>query len=144
MLMKTGDSRYGRCIYFASNALARKTEKLAISIWKQVGLSPSHAYLLMIVLEEPGVQPGALSAELHLTPSTITRLIEKLEARKLVIRTVEGKSTSVYPTAKSREMKPLLQQCLDEFYQRCVGLVGKDECSRFVNSINKIADKLQG
>ena len=142
--MKTGDSRYGRCIYFASNALARKTEKLASSIWKRVDLSPSHAYLLMIVLDEPGVQPGALSSELHLTPSTITRLIEKLETRKLVVRTTEGKSTSVYPTAKSREMKPLLQDCVDEFYQSCVGLLGKDECGRFVNSMNKIADKLEG
>lgn len=140
--MKAGDSRYGRCIYFASNALARKTEKLAVASWKKTGLSPSHAYLLMIVLDEPGVQPGALSAELHLSPSTITRLIEKLEARKLVVRTVEGKMTSVYPTAKSREMKPLLQECVDNFYKSCIALLGKDECNRFVTGINKIADKL--
>ncbi len=141
--MKTGHSRYGQCIYFASNALARKTEKLAVSVWKRAGLSPSHAYLLMIVLDEPGVQPGALSAELHLTPSTITRLIEKLEAGKLVVRTAEGKATSVYPTAKSREMKPMLLECVDEFYKSCVALVGKEECIRFVNSINRIGDKLQ-
>ena len=140
--MKAGDSRYGRCIYFASNALARKTEKLAVASWKTTGLSPSHAYLLMIVLDEPGVQPGALSAELHLSPSTITRLIEKLETRKLVVRTVEGKMTSVYPTAKSREMKPLLQECVDNFYKSCIALLGKDECNRFVTGINKIADKL--
>ena len=140
--MKAGDSRYGRCIYFASNALARKTEKLAVASWKKTGLSPSHAYLLMIVLDEPGVQPGALSAELHLSPSTITRLIEKLEARKLVMRSVEGKTTNVYPTAKSREMKTLLQECVDNFYKSCVALLGKDECNRFVTGINKIADKL--
>jgi len=140
--MKAGDSRYGRCIYFASNALARKTEKLAVASWKKTGLSPSHAYLLMIVLDEPGVQPGALSAELHLSPSTITRLIEKLEARKLVMRSVEGKTTNVYPTAKSREMKPLLQECVDNFYKSCIALLGKDECNRFVTGINKIADKL--
>jgi DNA-binding MarR family transcriptional regulator len=141
--MKTGDSRYGRCIYFASNALARKTEKLAMTAWKKADLSPSHAYLLMIVLDEPGVQPGALSAELHLTPSTITRLIEKLESRKLVVRTTEGKMTSVYPTGKSREMKPLLQECVDNFHKSCIALIGKDECSRFVMGVNKIADKLQ-
>jgi len=142
--MKTADSRYGRCIYFASNALARKTEKLALATWKKAGLSPSHAYLLMIVLDEPGVQPGALSAELHLSPSTITRLIEKLETKKLVVRTTEGKLTSVYPTVKSREMKPLLQECVDNFYKSCITLIGKEECGRFVNAVNKIADKLEG
>jgi DNA-binding MarR family transcriptional regulator len=96
----------------------------------------------MIVLEDPGVQPGALSMELHLTPSTITRLIEKLEEKKLVVRTSEGKTTSVYPTAKSKEMKPLLLECVEDFYKNCVTLVGKDECVRFLNSMNKISDKL--
>jgi DNA-binding MarR family transcriptional regulator len=140
--MKTSDSRYGMCMYFASNALARKTEKLAIAAWKKAGISPSHAYLLMIVLEDPGVQPGALSMELHLTPSTITRLIEKLEEKKLVVRNPVGKTTAVYPTAKSKEMRPLLQECVDDFYKSCIALVGKDECARFLNSMNKISDKL--
>ena len=140
--MKTSDSRYGRCLYFSSNALARKTEKLATAVWKKVDLSPSHAYLLMIVLADPGVQPGALSEELHLTPSTITRLIEKLEDKKLAIRTTEGKTTSVYPTAKSKELKPQLQECADEFQKNCITLFGKDESVRFVTSMNKISDKL--
>ena len=142
--MKTSESRYGRCMYFASNTLARKTEKLALAAWKKTGLSPSHAYLLMIVLEEPGIQPGALSLELHLTPSTITRLIEKLEEKKLVIRTAEGKTTFVYPTAKSKEMKPLLQECVHDFYKSCIRLIGKDECVRFVKGLNKVADKITG
>ena len=142
--MRLTDSRYGQCIYFTSNALARKTAKLAVAAWRKAALSPSHAYLLMIVLEEPGVQPGRLSLELHLTPSTITRLIEKLEEKKLVVRTTEGKTTSVYPTVKSKEMRPLLQECVDNFYKSCIALVGKDECTRFVNSINKISDKLTG
>jgi len=131
-------------MYFSSNALARKTEKLATAIWKKVDLSPSHAYLLMIVLADPGAQPGALSEELHLSPSTITRLIEKLEEKKLVIRTTEGKTTSVYPTAKSKEMKNQLQECVEEFHKSCVALVGKEETGRFVNSMNKISDKLPG
>lgn len=129
-------------MYFASNALARKTEKLAIASWKKANLSPSHAYLLMIVLDDPGVQPGALSEELHLTPSTITRLVEKLEDKKLVVRTAEGKTTSVYPTQKSKEMKPLLQECVDDFSRSCMVLVGKDDAARFINSMNKISDKL--
>jgi DNA-binding MarR family transcriptional regulator len=131
-------------MYFSSNALARKTEKLAVAAWKKTDLSPSHAYLLMIVLAEPGVQPGSLSIELHLTPSTITRLIEKLEEKKLVVRTMEGKTTSVYPTAKSKELKPLLQECVEDFYKSCIALVGKNECARFVNSMNKVSDKLAG
>ncbi|MFT3936769.1 MAG: MarR family transcriptional regulator [Chitinophagaceae bacterium] len=141
--MKTSDSRYGMCIYFASNSLARKTEKLASSVWKKVNLSPSHAYLLMIILDEPGIQPSALSTEMHLTPSTITRLLEKLEEKKLVVRTTEGKTTCVYPTPKSKELKSKLQQCTMEFEAQCIELLGEDESAKFISSMNKIADKLQ-
>jgi len=129
-------------MYFASNALARKTEKLAVAVWKKVDLSPSHAYLLMIVLSEPGVQPGALSEELQLTPSTITRLLEKLEEKKLVVRNTEGKTTTVYPTAKSKELKALLQECSDEFQKTCITIFGKEESGRFIKVMNKISDKI--
>jgi len=51
--MKTTESKYCKCLYFTTNALARKVEKLAIEAWKPVNLSPSHAYLLMMAIEHP-------------------------------------------------------------------------------------------
>src|SRR5215207_9703157 len=110
--MKTSESKYCRCLYFTANALARKVEKLAQESWQKVDLSPSHAYLLMVVLEEPGVQPSFLSDHLQLQPSTVTRLIEKLEERKLVVRTAAGKITNVYPTPKAKTLYPKLRACL--------------------------------
>jgi len=140
--MKLADSKYNKCLYFSSNALARKTEKLAIDSWKPVNLSPSHAYLLMIVLEEPGVQPGFLSEQLQLTPSTITRLIEKLEEKKLVVRTMEGKITNVYPTPKAKDLYPQMEDCVAAFTERYLQIVGEAESNRLVQTMNKIADKL--
>ena len=104
-------------MYFSSNALARKMEKLANESWKKVDLTASHAYLLMLVIEEQGIQPSALVEQLLLTPSTITRLMEKLEEKKLVIRTTEGKTTIVFPTLKAKKMLPDLKDCLNHFYQ---------------------------
>ena len=141
--MKTSESTYHRCLYFVSNALARKTEKLAVAAWKPAGLSPSHGYLLMLVLDNPGMQPGALSEELHLTPSTITRLIEKLEEKKLVVRTTEGKIANVYPTPKAKEMYPLLKECVKTFFQTYSSILGVDESTRMVSSMCKTADKLE-
>jgi len=142
--MKTSESRFCSCIYFSANALARKIEKLATESWKKVNLSPSHAYLLMTVIAEPGIQPGCLANELQLTPSTITRLIEKLEEKKLVVRTNEGKLTNVYPTPKAKEMFTQLKECTNDFYETCSGILGKDETSKMVASMNKLGDKLQG
>ena len=77
--MKTSESKFCNCLYFTANALARKVEKLATESWKKVDMSPSHAYLLILVLEEPGMQAGQIAEQVQLTPSTITRLLEKLE-----------------------------------------------------------------
>ena len=104
--MKSADSKYCQCLYFSSNALARKVEKLANASWEKLDLSASHDYILMLVIEQPGIQPSELVKHLLLSPSTITRLIEKLETRKLVVRTTEGKLTNVYPTPKAKAMLP--------------------------------------
>jgi MarR family transcriptional regulator, organic hydroperoxide resistance regulator len=129
-------------MYFSSQAMARKIEKLAQQAWKSVDLSPSHAYLLMMVLDEPGIQPTALVEELLLTPSTITRLIEKLEEKKLVTRSGEGKITHVYPTQKAKDMQPKFGQCLEEFYKTYSAVLGKEESAQMVLRMNKITDKL--
>ncbi|MDP9229714.1 MAG: MarR family transcriptional regulator [Bacteroidota bacterium] len=140
--MKTSESKYCKCLYFTANALARKVEKIAMESWSKVNLSPSHAYLLMMVNDNPGIQPGELADHLQLQPSTITRLIEKLEDRKFVVRTNEGKQTNVYPTPKGKEFQPKLKQCLHEFYSRYSEILGKEESARMVKDMNLISDKL--
>jgi len=142
--MKAASSKYCQCLYFSSNALARKIEKLANDSWKKVDLSPSHAYLLMLAIEDPGIQPSELVKQLLLTPSTITRLIEKLEDKKLVVRTNEGKLTNVYPTPKAKTLLPELKECLDDFYRKYSTLLGKEESAKMTQSINKLVDKLPG
>jgi DNA-binding MarR family transcriptional regulator len=140
--MKSSNSRFSKCLYFSTGALARKVEKIAVENWKKIDLAPSHAYLLMMVLENPGVQPGGIAEEMQLTPSTITRLIEKLEDKKLLVRTTEGKVTNVYPTPKGKELLPKMKSCMGDFYKTYTEILGAEESVRMVQSINKLTDKL--
>lgn len=140
--MKTSESKFCDCLYFTASALARKVEKLATESWKKANLSPSHAYLLMTALETPGIQAGQVAEQLQLTPSTITRLIEKLEEKKLVIRVTEGKLTNVYPTQKAKDMKPLLKECVDDFYAKYSKVLGKENSRQLVHDMRQVSDKL--
>lgn len=140
--MKSSNSRFNKCLYFSANALARKVEKLAAESWKKIGLTPSHAYLLMMILEEPGAQPGVVAKEMQLSPSTISRLIEKLEERKLLVRVTAGKITNIYPTPKAKELHPKMKLCLNDFYQNYVQILGSDESIRMVQDMNRLTDKL--
>jgi DNA-binding MarR family transcriptional regulator len=140
--MKASRCKFSKCLYFSANALARKVEKMAQDIWKEVGLSPSHAYVLMLVLDEPGIQPGAIAREIQLKPSTVTRLIEKLEVMRLVQRTTSGKLTNVYPTPKGNALHPRLKSGLTAFHEKYTAILGKEESMRFVEQVNLQSDKL--
>lgn len=141
--MKTSDSKYCSCLYFTANALARKVEKIAIESWKKADLSPSHAYLLMLALDEPGIQAGRLAEQLQLTPSTVSRLLEKLETKKLVIRAAEGKQINVYPTQKAKDMKPLLKECIDDASEKYSKILSKEESKQLIKNMSQVADKLE-
>ena len=140
--MKSSESKYCQCLYFATNSLARKVEKMAIESWKPVSLSPSHAYLLMMAIEEPGLQPGNLADHLQLTPSTITRLVEKLEEKKLLVRITEGKIANVYPTSKAKKLLPQLEKCRQHFYETFNNILSKKERNEILANIYSIESKL--
>jgi DNA-binding MarR family transcriptional regulator len=129
-------------MYFSSAALARKIEALACKSWAPVALSPAHGYVLLLTIDNPGIQPGEIARELQLKPSTITRFIEKLEEKTLVIRTTSGKITNVYPTPKGKEMYPQLKACMADFYTRYATILGPDNSADFVTKMNSVSDLL--
>ncbi len=141
--MKSANSKFRYCLYFSSNALARKMERMAAGAWKPVGLSPSHGYVLLLALERPGIQPTEIAEQLLLSPSTITRLLEKLEQQKWVVRTMDGKITNVYPTPLARKRQPELEQCTRNFYTQYSSLLGEKASNELVGQMNKLTDKLE-
>ena len=60
--------------------------KLADTAFAPLGLSPSYAFLLLLVHENPGITPSALSNQLNLDPSTITRLADKMIQRSYIVK----------------------------------------------------------
>ncbi|MFH5831017.1 MarR family winged helix-turn-helix transcriptional regulator [Halalkalibaculum sp. DA3122] len=112
--MEFSQNRYRDCLYFTTNVLSRRLTSIAEEAFTPLGLSPSYAYLLMTVNEQPGIRPGQISRELELSPSTVTRLLDKMEHRGYLERTSAGRATEVHPTGKSLDLQPRLQQVQDE------------------------------
>jgi DNA-binding MarR family transcriptional regulator len=90
------------------------------------GLAPSYAFLLMSVNEKPGIHPKELSEQMQLTPSTVTRLIEKMEYRGFVERKSQGRITEVHPTDKSMQLDPRIKEAWRNLYQRYSSILGKE------------------
>ncbi len=141
--MKKCESKYCGCLYYSANALARIMTKLADEAFASTGLSSSYAFLLMTVNENPGVQPKEISQQMQLTPSTVTRLIEKMEYRGFLERKHIGRATKVYPTQKSIDLNDKIKEAWKKLYYQYSELIGKKKGDKLTVDINYAIERLE-
>jgi DNA-binding MarR family transcriptional regulator len=139
--MAGDDSKFCNCLYYAANALGRVMTKMAEEEFAMTGLAPSYAFLVMSVVEKPGIQPKELSEQMQLTPSTVTRLLEKVELKGFVERRSVGRRTEVYPTEKSRELDPKIRKAWQSLYTRYSRVLG-DGANALTRAVYDAAKKL--
>jgi DNA-binding MarR family transcriptional regulator len=78
------------------------------------GLTPQQAYTLGVIAARPGITMKALSEELGIATSTLTRNIEKLEREGSVLRrrtSDDARAVEVSLTKEGRERLAQVQGC---------------------------------
>lgn len=138
---------FDRCLYFNINALTRLVNKQWNEAFETLGLSPAHGYLLRVVLAEPGISQKHLAAELRLEKSTVTRFIDVLEKKDLVLRnktaTADGRELNIYPTAAAEAMHVSLEGLGEKLYQSMVTKIGKEPLEQLVQELRSNASKIE-
>lgn len=127
---------YCGCLFYSANAFARKMTRMAEEEFSNTGLAPSYAFILMSVNSKPGIQPKELSEHLMLMPSTVTRLVEKLEYRGFLERKVSGRTTGVHPTEKSLKLDKAIRTSWQKLNERYSRLIGEKESKNLTHKIN--------
>ena len=137
---------FERCLYFNVNALARAVNRIWDQAFKEFGLSPAHAYLMRLVLAEPGVSQKAIAEELKLEKSTITRFVDSLQEKGLLKRSKTGVQDSreqrVFATEKAKRMHAALEKKGDELYQTMCKKLGKNEIRSLVVQLREAGKTL--
>jgi DNA-binding MarR family transcriptional regulator len=107
-----------------------------------VDLAPSYAFVVMTVNKNPGIHAGELAEIMMLTPSTMSRLVDKLESRGLVKKHSEGRITMIYPTPASVEMNEPIKAAWHKLYLRVTHVLGEENARQFTGSVFQSAIKL--
>ncbi|MCA9732538.1 MAG: winged helix-turn-helix transcriptional regulator [Deferribacteres bacterium] len=134
---------YCGCLYYSANALARVITRMAEEEFSIVQLAPSYAFLLMTINGKPGIQPGEISKIMMLKPSTVTRLIEKMEFKMFLERRTVGKFTQVYPTQKSLDLDSQIKKAWGNLLERYNTLMGAEKSRQLTTDIFEATIKLQ-
>jgi len=125
------------CLYFTANALARTITRMAEQEFQRTGLSPALAFLLMVVVEKPGIGQKELSARLRLAPSTVTRLADTLVHRGLLNRKQDGKTVGHAPTSEGRKLYKPVRQAWSSLYRRYSKALGKQAGDRLTRAADE-------
>jgi MarR family transcriptional regulator, organic hydroperoxide resistance regulator len=134
---------YSDNLYYTSTALTREIAGIAENSFLDLGLTPSDAYLIMVVNEKPNVQPTEISERILLAPSTITRMIEKLEKRSILTRRQEGKYTYVAATAKGKDIYPNILSKWEEINSRFQACLGDSVINNLLEATGEAARRLR-
>lgn len=126
--------------------MSRMVTKVWSEAFAPLGLSPSHAYLIRLVLEKPGLLQKEIGQELHLEKSTITRFIDKMVKQGYLKRRAEIvddiKYQHIYATQKAHDIAEELEKIGDALYEKSQQLINLDELKDFVAGMRELTQKL--
>jgi DNA-binding MarR family transcriptional regulator len=107
------------------------------------GLAPTYAFLMMAVYDKEGISQKELSEILHLQPSTVTRLIEKLVQKKLITSKAEGRRSLIFCTEKGKALKILIYGCWDNLRARYNEILGQEQGDLLTLNLYQVSDQLE-
>jgi MarR family transcriptional regulator, organic hydroperoxide resistance regulator len=99
--------------------------------------------LIMVVNEKPNIQPTEISEKILLAPSTITRMVEKLEKRNILSRVQESKYTFITSTQKGQDLYLAIVKKWGEIDDIYLSRLGAETVSNLVVGTFEAAKKLK-
>ena len=141
--MTESKSILNHCLYFTANALSRVITRIADEEFRVTGLSPSHAFLMMQVVEQPGITQKALGAELHLAPSTVTRFVDTLVHKGYLEREVDGKTTRITATETGCRLHDPIRAAWKSLHMRYAAILGLEEGDALTREIDRAGTLLE-
>ncbi len=136
---------FEQCLYFNTIKFSRQINSLWEEAYRPLGLSPSHAYAIQFILEQPGITPKNLAEKMGLNLSTVTRFVDSLMSKKLVERRKENKDKrecSIYPTSSGKKLHADLQLISKTLHKKIRELLGAEDVNSAIALIKDFSNKI--
>lgn len=135
--------QFMQCLWAVDHAL----QSLSKRMWRQLGLTGPQRLVLRILGTQPGLSPGELAAILHIHPSTLTGIVQRLERLSLVRRTVERsdrRRMNLHLTAAGRALDRPMPGTVEAAVRRVLRDASRASVGATVRVLTAVATELQG
>ena len=132
---------FEECLYFNTVALARRLEREWAAAFKPFELSPSQAFLLRTILNQPGLLQRELADSLAISRPTATRVLDGLSAKGLIERRnsgQDGREHCIYPTRKATALQTPLNEASGKVTKRLKKLLSEDIFAEAVEKVRTV------
>lgn len=132
---------FDHCLYFNTTALARLLEKEWTAAFAEFELTPPQAFMLRLVLDRPGLSQRELADAMTIARPTATRVLDGLEARKLVKRRAgeaDGREQRIHPTTEAEAIRDGLNAASGNVTRRLKLLLGSQVFEQTVGKIRAV------
>jgi DNA-binding MarR family transcriptional regulator len=102
-------------------------ERMASSIFSDIGVAPIHAFVLMALSESKSLTPSEIADVLELDRSTVTRHLEVLQKKGFIHKVKDGKLVNVTLTKQGKAMLSKIEKAWDDLYKKYCKEWGKTE-----------------
>jgi DNA-binding MarR family transcriptional regulator len=134
------------CLFFNTTALARLLEREWTKAFNPYGLTPAQAFMLRVILKEPGLLQHEVAETLSITRSTATRTLDALQQKGLIVRKTtkqDGREFALQPTAKANALKSKINTASNEVTKRLKQKLGATHFDEVVAKLRKIHSELK-
>lgn len=132
---------FDHCLYFNTTALARILEREWTKAFKPLGLTPSQAFMLRVVLAQAGLLQSQLADVLAISRATTSRTLDGLQKLAFVDRRAteaDGRESAIYPTPAAMTMKAALQSATSAVTSRLKRELGNGKFEQTVASVREV------
>lgn len=138
-------SMFDHCLYFNTSALARRLEREWMQAFEPFGLTPPQAFMLRVVIEQPGLRQSELADTMLITRPTATRALDGLATKGLIERRAtekDGREVAIHPTAEAYGLKTALNAASSAVTARLKRLLGADAFADTVGRVRAVRSAL--
>jgi DNA-binding MarR family transcriptional regulator len=112
-----------------------------------LGITGGQRLVLLVVERFPGLSPKELAHLLHLHPSTITGVLQRLEGKGLLVRepdAADSRRVHLHVRAKGKEFARLRSRTVESAVTRALSRIPARELLAARRVLSSIADTLNG
>lgn len=123
------------------HALERRSKRMA----RHIGVTGPQRLVLRVLGLTPRTSAGDLAAVLHIHPSTLTGILERLVAQQLVVRTTDprdGRRAVLQLTARGSRVNALRQGTAEDAVGQALKGVSEKECQAVRRVVQRITARL--